>query len=660
MVSVENYRQEERTRPANNRAETKRLISSSKTQKITTTTTTKIVKRVSPTSSPSKPAKAPGDWRQEVGAECAPDIQMVAEYLDEAAHFEQQPRRFSPAAAERRPSRNKRQQQVAGQTRSQQLRQLQLQQQAAAAAAAQNDHHYDYYTDSDLTASQQLPPTTTTNGFQTSDHNYCDNILLFATEHGGGGRDLAQAHARAGQPARHYSAAATPTGKFVNYYPSCRQSRSPSAERRKNYAFHIPQQQQQQLQQASNYHPASYKMPKSTTIHNLSSSSGGAACGATRQQLYQARYGFVAPADKIGEQQQRRLLERPSLNQSFRSRTIAHIPSMVKLSTELAAPKQPGPATGGGLDAQLFNRTAGNNYEDFYEKPGVLAKQFVLSEADLLRTGANLVDIKRAYLPRDDGFDNPFKPETELSWEANLMVKLMKRGYPVNELPALVEAAKQIVLERQQEQQQEEIRLKTASRPLVRRQSISDIKSGRQVWADSLSRTISMPRFPSAAKGPPIGGADNDADSLDKLILRIENETNELIAANDSNQPHEQQPQGELIEKQQVKSKVAGARTAGPAKLTSRGQVLGSASERKASSSQPTATSKTTKRASGTNNSGGNTRIVKQAIAVGSAKMRANKSTNRNSRRENERADLRGNSRLRAKRGNRRGCCVIQ
>lgn len=43
---------------------------------------------------------------------------------------------------------------------------------------------------------------------------------------------------------------------------------------------------------------------------------------------------------------------------------------------------------------------------------------------------------------RDDGRDNPFKPGTELSWEADLIVRLYKKGHPLSEVPLLLESIK--------------------------------------------------------------------------------------------------------------------------------------------------------------------------------------------------------------------------
>lgn len=181
--------------------------------------------------------------------------------------------------------------------------------------------------------------------------------------------------------------------------------------------------------------------------------------------------------------------------------------------------------------------------------------RYMASESNLLRT--DLVSY------HDGGWDNPFKPDTELSWEADIMVRLMKRGYPISELNNLVEAAKSYKLDHSRikaEQAQPHMRRRAESVKIpgqqqlshkerllgssdgirdptdVRNMNLNEVRTvkrqsslnqldnkkskSRQVWADSLKRTKSMTKFTSQSC---------DADSLDKLIISIENEISSLL-----------------------------------------------------------------------------------------------------------------------------------
>lgn len=425
-----------------------------------------------------------------------------------------------------------------------------------------NYHQYDYYTDSDLTCSQK----------ETQQLNHYDdeeeNILLFATEHDSSSNNNAEKSSTNGNQQRvarvtpesrihsqppsqlqvnnskksstshhQYSRLlynnAPQTGRFVNYYPSWRQTQSPTSHY-KNYSFHVPLHQQQH-----HYH--------------------------LRQPVYQARYSFVAPVERTY------VTPGGRFKQSFKSQTISHIPNMIKVSVEETTGRQKKTTT-----SKAATNNNNNSFEDYYVKPhsaGLVNiddnsdKYFMKSEGDLLK--AHVIDLRH-----DKGYDNPFKPGTELSWEAEMMVRLMKRGYPIQELPVLVETAKHLAKERTKESlfksndssAKERVKSyddaydngdgddgminqprrvmnknnlppptltttnkrnkqmqhqKSETSKLRLQSSQSDLSSGKQIWANSLSRTKSMPRFSNYSSNSEY---HQDIDSIDKLITSIEND----------------------------------------------------------------------------------------------------------------------------------------
>lgn len=447
-----------------------------------------------------------------------------------------------------------------------------------------NYHHYDYFTDSDLTLASAASPR----------QLYNENILLFATEHAAGANGHQQAprqptglpvhkqqqqqqqvaspqrasvslanttttsqpagaceqlpsDADAGRPSR----ARQKVGKFVNYYPS---SRQPSASRQTSpYSFHVPLHLQQ---------PASRSA--SPSVYYLSAHSGAepATTGNRRHRAHQqARYGYVTSANGTNRL---RLTPAPGqFSQSLRSRTIGHIPSLVHTNktSDSSSP----------YEREARNQTGNGNGQTHQEGvPLATGKHLIASESDLLRS--HVVYLR----PGDTGHDNPFRPGTELSWEADMMVRLIKRGYPLQELPSLVQAAKEVARETGHSQSFERLATKTNSnsnngssngishssysnglRKQTNNKSLSErnqqqrqrrlsaggaelvasarsrqhMASCKQVWADSLSRTKSMPRFYSATND---ASADrDDTDSLDKLISDIEREMRDLMGRTD-------------------------------------------------------------------------------------------------------------------------------
>jgi len=407
-----------------------------------------------------------------------------------------------------------------------------------------HNHYYDYNTDSDLASSIVAS-------------HYDENILLFATEHASnhnqrpdsnGNQQRAQRLAEQQLQSRYQQAylftatdgarpcaqrrpagghfrqqAGQQMGRFVNFYPSWRQRQSPAGGGGHNYSFHVPLNTGQQPQRL--------------------------------YQRGQRQFGFVAPSDRVPS--------RATFSQSFRSRTISHLPSMVRVSVEdsgLESPESQTTETMKGCNAKGAQASC---YEDFYERASIC--QRMKSDGDLLRV--HLIDLGAMV---ESGADNPFKPGTELSWEADLMVKLMKRGYPIQELPVLVRIAKGVAKERaacEVRQPQPMVAPKqtgnggelevravgeTGQRAahlrredfkqtqeltgewkqvgaancerLTRGKSINDLDSaaGKQIWAASLCRAKSVPRFIRQTDG-------GDTDSIDKLITSIENEMSDLL-----------------------------------------------------------------------------------------------------------------------------------
>lgn len=450
-----------------------------------------------------------------------------------------------------------------------------------------NYHHYDYYTDSELTSSQEQQNPNE----QQLNHYDDENILLFATEHdnnkpknvrkssstSGGNQQRGvtkttpekqqqlpfpqkNSSTRINSTNHQYSSlynnAPQQTGKFVNYYPSWRQTQSPTSHYQ-NYSFHVP---------SMNQH------------HHLNPS---------QQQLYQPRYSFVAPVERIY------VTPGGRFKQSFKSQTISHLPTMMKVSVEettTATTTKANKTTPIMLSPNnTYNNIGASSFEDFYDKPSYGYNTNTANDQYLMKSDRDLLKAHVVDLRHDQGFDNPFKPGTELSWEAEMMVRLMKRGYPIQELPILVETAKHLARERQkinnynslsrinnssareyidnegilnannEEQQVVSMGKKPTNSKAVmnqvgtaadssnkrnqksenfirlKRQSSQNdlnLSSGKQVWANSLSRTKSMPKFSSATNQTSNKAqydVDCDTDSIDKLITSIENEMADLI-----------------------------------------------------------------------------------------------------------------------------------
>lgn len=353
------------------------------------------------------------------------------------------------------------------------------------------------------------------------------------------------------------------TGRFVNYYPPSRQTQSPptSTSHYRNYSFHVPLYMQRSPMNYHNHHhqqqhhyyhypPHSNQYPSRPQSPAFSRQSSSRYAYAKLPPQQQSRQG---PADEVSdavvESDQDYVLQTPIIskpfNKSIRSQTIHNLNSTI-LDNPYEQRRDP-----------LKLDDDANQIEDAYNLRR-RSLRCMASEGDLLRT-----DIVRYC---DGGWDNPFKPDTELSWEADVMVRLMKRGYPISELTKLVEAAKlyktDVNGESQQKQATHNLRQETSGKrttgalnqaktkssysldrkcdqslsrekdltgnktdrnKILRRQSsvnqLDDKKSAsKQVWADTLKRTKSMPRFTL-----------EDADSLDKLITSIENEISSLL-----------------------------------------------------------------------------------------------------------------------------------
>lgn len=192
---------------------------------------------------------------------------------------------------------------------------------------------------------------------------------------------------------------------------------------------------------------------------------------------------------------------------------------------------------------------------------------FIVSEKNQqLGNGQQLCHEIELIRPYDER-ENPFRPGTELSWEADMMVKLIQRGYPIKELLPLVESAKRIASKslkrldscpqpnqctdtslgqtnkhnhhghaRQRDDAtsaQDDINIKTKSTSLTRSAGLSrqvssdDIRPERGVWLNSLKRTKSLPRYLQLPR-PALGF---EGDSLDDLITSIENEFDAIASS---------------------------------------------------------------------------------------------------------------------------------
>lgn len=309
-------------------------------------------------------------------------------------------------------------------------------------------------------------------------HHYSENILLrFATEHSGGdGPGVSQSYQRStllagGRAAKesnnnnnYYARSSTLPGRpQTSVEPSLQQQQQQQVRllRPGNQQAHHQQQQPSHYQPQMavgkfvNYYPAE-RQPSSqltSSQRNYSFHVPLSGPGSNGGQLCQSRYASGAPP-------------KPSSvgwSGAFKSRTISHLP-----------------------EAAANQYESGSNYEHLYERAR-------LSETDLYKAHrVSLVGL-------EPGSDNPFRPGTELSWEADLMVRLMKRGYPLAELPALIRSAKQI-------------------RPDGGQLSVAELGS-RQARSATLGRARSMPR--ALAKGAP---QRERADSLDRLIANMEDE----------------------------------------------------------------------------------------------------------------------------------------
>lgn len=479
--------------------------------------------------------------------------------------------------------------------------------------------YYDYCQTTDF--SYDLSPP----GRQPAAH-YEENILLFATEHsnsnGGGqfnkrptttnnnnGSSSGRSSSLIRRPNHSSNAVASNTcspvqrpsrarqqvGRFVNYYPS---SRQPTPTRHTSpYSFHVPLNQQ--VRSSMSHRSPS---PMSSNYQIIGSSLAGdplttpmRRAGSRRsrssrppgQVVYQQRYGYVAPVERLEQLPP----GQSRFNQTLRSRTIGHLPSMVHVSVEDNTKSkldltQP--------DEDHFEYSQ-QDFEEIPEKTPIISKgrSFVASEGDLLK--AHVVTMRS----KDLGYDNPFKPGTELSWEADLMVRLIKRGYPVQELPNLVRAAKEVATsslldeekilitnnEREKKKSQSCERIGTSgvansigghsaitnfndklhstnkypnklikttgrnnSSKNIKDKSATlshsgvDLSSCKQIWANSLSRAKSMPRFYSNHNSSTT--TKDDSDSLDKLITSIEQEISDI----------RKEREGELVNEKQQQS----------------------------------------------------------------------------------------------------------
>lgn len=448
--------------------------------------------------------------------------------------------------------------------------------------AARNRHcdphyYYHHYCDSQLSAARSLAAPALMAANERYDRyagaaDYDENILLFATEHSNQPEQQQQAKPKLKRS--HLSSSySTPsiagrhcrmaTGRFVNYYPSWRQTQSPATCNTNQYSFHVPFEQQ--LHSAAGQRTASNNMHYRTT-----------------------RYGFVAPAERV--------VRDPSSasRQSFRSQEMLHLPSLLKLSCAPATPSATTAAAGRQTplvvdqserssrfgyenidyaveDSGYFQAppSSNNNNNNNKSEPLLLCRPTTKTTATAERaraTSANYLNVHSGVrIAEAEGFDNPFKPGTQLSWEADMMVKLMARGYPIQELPQLIEAAKQVARARSHEQhQQQQQRQPEKESAVVEKQLISgankraprkpsrqnaatttivrdrnkssdDLRivadNSKQIWASSLSRAKSMPRF-NAIPSDAVAANERDSDSIDKLIASIEKEMSEILSQN--------------------------------------------------------------------------------------------------------------------------------
>ena len=404
---------------------------------------------------------------------------------------------------------------------------------------------------------------------------YDENLLLFATEHDPAGAKanlqtasspLSESQGRVASGARSAlrqrprnggaekrARSAAPMGRFVSLYPApashygslanasatanggAAAASSPSAP----YAFHVP---------------ASWQRARQTPSPTQ------------RNQPQAARYGYLAR-----DAPKHQAPPVAKFNRSLRSRTIEHLPSMVQVSVG---------------DTQANRKRAENSLQQ--DERLELGPNALLASAGRLQASAEQPSLTQArhtiQCPADAPNrcqDNPFKPGTELSWQADLMVRLIKRGYPIEHLSGLLEAAKgarqrrselnasqsceRLASHKQQQrpaasrQGQESRRLHSVSQTNLK--TLPSPGSGgahskvaaplpgptldecRRLWASSLPRARSVPRSLQAAgeQGGPLAGRREDADSLDRLILDFERETSHLF-----DEPAESLPSDQL------------------------------------------------------------------------------------------------------------------
>ncbi|KAG9510027.1 hypothetical protein GZH46_01438 [Fragariocoptes setiger] len=105
----------------------------------------------------------------------------------------------------------------------------------------------------------------------------------------------------------------------------------------------------------------------------------------------------------------------PPLNHTYLAKTTAAIPDLMVSSSAATTAD----------DEQYRLR------QSSYDAP----QKMILSEGNLVNIHVDTIV--------DDGRDNPFKPGTELSREADIMVRLFKKGCPLNEVPTIIKKIKE-------------------------------------------------------------------------------------------------------------------------------------------------------------------------------------------------------------------------
>jgi len=333
-----------------------------------------------------------------------------------------------------------------------------------------------------------------------------------------------------------------PMGRFVSAYPSSRQPVYEKGARSvagpQPYAFHVPAGWQRA---SSPLLSSGSQLALGAPLSSLGGRQQGAATphppprSSSSAAAKQLHYGYVAPSNKVDAK----------FNPSLRSKTIEHIPSMVQVSLQEATQSPAAPRWPAG-DEPAPEVAAG-------KLAGERPLEQVVNAGD-----KHLLQV-RPLGPNSLGHENPFKPGTELSWQADLMVRLIQRGYPIGELNLLVAAAKQLRDHRRRHHWQSCDRFAAGSGPVGAREPLEAngsqwaasksrgaadcpseeraqwAESPKRVWASSLARAKSLPRIVGgqpADSGRPLAG-----DSLDELITSIEREMARLLQAS----PLEQQ-----------------------------------------------------------------------------------------------------------------------